>query len=101
MIYPKDYVINGTSWDVDELFNGSQRNDKTAQRQFLGLLYRQYSSIRFIMGGKKCQKTHIDKLKLWLSDDENREKVRKTLRYSDEKIDFIMFMAENEIPFVR
>ena len=101
MIYPTEYKINGTMYNVDALFNGELSNDETAKRQFLGQLYHQYNAIRMIKGGKKCQKTHIDEVKKWLELDKNRERVRIALRYTDKQIDFIMFLAENEIPFVR
>lgn len=100
MIYPTEYMLNGTMYNPDAIFNGSDTSELT-KRQFVGQLYHQYNAIRMIKGGKKCQKTHIDEIKVWLSVEANRERVRKTLNYDDKKIDFIVFIAENEIPFVR
>lgn len=98
MIYPKEYYINGKLWDVDYAMNvGSAEN----KRQLLQLLYNQYVAIRLVLGGNKCNKASLLMVKEWLEDPQKRQKVRETLNMSDKDIDMIVFISENEIPFVR
>lgn len=98
MIYPKEYMINGVLWDVDYTMNeGSDEN----KRQFLQRIYNQYVSIRTVVGGQKCRKAGLDKVKTLLAEPDMLTKVKNTLGYDEKQVNLIIFLAENEIPFVR
>lgn len=98
MIYPKEYQINGEFYDLDAIFNGQDENSK---RVVSAKLYNQYRNLRMVLGGRKCQQPYVAKVKQMLEDPEMREKVKSSLGYSDAKIDLLVFVAENELPFVR
>ena len=98
MIYPTEYQVNGQMFNVEQLLNNADCNER---RVLLANMYRQYNNIRNVLGGRKCQQPIVDKVKLMLEDPAQREKVRVTLNYSDKQIDLIVFVAENELDFVR
>lgn len=98
MQYPTEYTVNKQTFNADLVLNGVDCNEK---RVLVANIYRQYNVIRTILGGKKCMQPTIAKVKMLLNDTEMREKVHKTVGFSDEKIDFIVDVAENHMEFVR
>lgn len=98
MIYPKEFRMDGTLWDVDYIMTGSDSNLK---KQFLQRIYNKYVNIRMIVGGNKCRKMTLHEVKSRLRDMEYMQKVQRTLSYTVNDIKLIVFLAENEIPFIK
>lgn len=98
MIYPKELMLNGTSYDVDFLMNNGS---KVQKQQFIQRIYNKYVNIRTILGGNKCKKMTLFEVKSRLNDAENMEKVTKTLHYTADEINLIVFIAENEIKMIK
>lgn len=98
VIYPKEYHMDGTIWDVDYIMHDGST---TLKKQFLQRIYNQFVALRTILGGRKCQKMSVSEMRKQMEQPENLMKVQNAVGWKAEQVEFIIFMAENEIPFVK
>lgn len=72
------------------------------RRYMLQDVYKAYVSIRTVLGGQRCQKMPLTKVKAALSDRLEVEKIMLALpHYDAESIQKIVEIAENHIPMVK
>lgn len=91
-------TMDGVEYDVEYCLSGLDANLKG---QFIQRIYNKYKTIRQIMGGRKCQQPYLAKVKQWLSEPENMEKVTKTIPYSEDDIAVILYVAEYHIKMIK
>lgn len=98
MIYPKEFRLDGELWDVDYTMNVGSKNNRN---QFIQRIYNKYVNIRLIVGGNKCQKMSLTQVKSKLEDETQLATVMNVMNYTQKDVALVMFIAENEIPFIK
>lgn len=93
--------IGGTDYDdVQEVLARPQH--ELARKYLIQNVYKAYVSFRSILGGQKCQKMPLFKVKEALQNEENIAKIMHIYpKYTQESIETILTIAENHIPMIK
>lgn len=90
--------LNGNIYAVSEILE----NDNHPKRgEFLKNVYNYYVNIRICIGGQRCNKMTLNRLKFLLSEQTNRTVVHNAMKLNDKEINTILLVAEQYIKMVK
>lgn len=90
--------LNGKEYTVYEIL---EDDNHPKRGEFLKNVYNYYVNIRICIGGQRCNKMTLNRLKFVLTEQTNRTVVHNAMNLTDKEINTILLVAEQYIKIVK